>query len=341
MFRRHRLTAQLAKTPCNSVKNAFFIVGATAVGKSELAAEAGRLTGAEVVNADAFQIYRGLDLLTAKPDAETLARTPHHLINAVPLGEKMNAEKFRVLALRALQQIEARGRQAIVAGGTGLYVKTLTNGLDARPAADAGTRAKLDALSLEELCARLAVIDPAATQLLDLKNRRRVTRALEICLLSGRPFSSQSRSWKPVVTAVAGGDESGAGREAAEPAASTAGGVLLVRERSDLNNRIDRRVEAMFAGGVVEEVRKLDQAPGTTAAQTLGLREIRQLLAGEISEVNCIAAIQQASRRYAKRQLTWFRRQTTFPVLNLSLQSPTLALEWIVREARFSFAPKG
>jgi tRNA dimethylallyltransferase len=294
-----------------------------------------------VVNADAFQIYRGLDLLTAKAGPEMLARAPHHLLGTVPLGEEMNAEKFRALALRALQQIEARGQRAIVAGGTGLYVKALTNGLDARPAADAATRAKLDALSLEELCARLAVIDPAATQLLDLKNRRRVTRALEICLLSGRPFSSQPRSWKPVEAAITGNDASGTGQEIAEPAASTAGGVLLVRERDDLNERIERRVDAMFAAGVVEEVRKLDQAVGMTAAQTLGLRKIRQLLAGEISEASCIAAIQQATRRYAKRQLTWFRRQTTFPVLNLSLQSPAVALQWIVREARLFFAPKG
>ncbi len=324
---------------------AFFIVGPTAVGKSEIAAETARISGAEVLSADAFQVYRGLDLLTAKPDAETLARARHHLIGNLSLGDEMNAEKFRRLALHVLQEIEARGRTAIIAGGSGLYIKALTHGLDARPAAHPGLRADLNALSLDQLRTRLIKFDPNAAETVDLKNRRRVTRALEICLLTGKPISLQPRSWKPVEAAVPGGRDdnrqAATGTAASTRTDSAAKGVVLIRDRADLNERINRRVSSMFASGVVEEVRAIHEKIGATAAKALGLHEIRQLLAGEISEASCISAIQQATRRYAKRQLTWFRRQTTFPVLNLSLQSPAMALEWMVREARLTFAPKG
>ena len=118
---------------------------------------------------------------------------------------------------------------------------------------------------------------------------------------------------------------------------TAAAGVFVFREREELYDRINRRVEAMFANGVVDEVRNLGSI-GATAEQTLGLREIRQLIAGEISEQECIAQIQQATRRYAKRQLTWFRRQTNFSPLNLSRYGHAEAIEWILREARLSFA---
>ena len=124
--------------------NPFFIVGPTATGKSELAAELACQFGAEIVSADAFQIYRGLDLLVAKPDESTLAKAPHHLLSVMPLSEEMNVEKFRVLAGRALQDIAARGKSAIVVGGSGFYIKSLTHGLARLPAANAALRKELD-----------------------------------------------------------------------------------------------------------------------------------------------------------------------------------------------------
>src|SRR6266513_3765786 len=126
---------------------AFFIVGPTATGKSELAADVARETSAEIVSADAFQIYRGLDLLTAKPDGATLAKTPHHLIGTVPLTEEMNAEKFRCAALGAIDEINSRGKPAIVVGGSGLYIKALTHGLAPLPESDPKLRETLNALS--------------------------------------------------------------------------------------------------------------------------------------------------------------------------------------------------
>ncbi len=308
------------------MKRAFFIVGPTATGKSELAAELARETGAEIVSADAFQIYRGLDLLTAKPDALTLAKAPHHLIGTTPLREKMNAEKYRRVASRVIEEIHARGKLAIVVGGSGLYIKALTHGLMPLPQSDPKLREKLDEMSLGELHAQLAEVDPEAIQKIDRKNRRRVVRALEICLLTGKPLSTQ-REQSPVAASLCEAQRPDVmmtcQRGASQSEAAT--GIFVFRDREELYSRINRRVEIMFENGVIEEVKTAGRV-STTASQMIGFREVRQLLNGETSISQCIAAIQQATRRYAKRQLTWFRRQTIFSALNLSLLSHNEAM---------------
>jgi tRNA dimethylallyltransferase len=309
--------------------NPFFIVGPTATGKSEIAAEVASQLNAEIISADAFQIYRGLDRLTAKPGKATLALAPHHLLGSVPLSEEMNVEKFRVAAVEAIQDIHARGKHAIVAGGSGLYVKALTHGLSRLPAADPKLRAQLSELSLDQLCGQLVPLDPETAGKIDLKNRHRVLRALEICLLTGKPASEQR-------TQVVAAD---AVRSQARAASSGPTGVFIFRERAELYERINRRVEKMFADGVVEEVRALHDL-GSTAEKALGLREIRAVLAGEILETECIARIQQATRRYAKRQLTWFQRQDNFEPLNLSSHGWLEAIEAIAQNARLVFAQK-
>src|SRR5215470_10663828 len=167
----------------------FFIVGPTATGKSELAADVASEIGAEIVSADAFQVYRGLDLLTAKPDASTLAKAPHHLIGTTSLHEEMNAEKYRRAASRVIEEINSRSKLAIVVGGSGLYVKALTHGLVSLPQSDPKLREELNAMTLDQLHARLIKLDPEAAQRIDTKNRRRVIRTLEICLLTGKPAS--------------------------------------------------------------------------------------------------------------------------------------------------------
>src|SRR5437016_2479945 len=171
------------------MRRVFFIVGPTATGKSELGADVARELSAEIVSADAFQIYRGLDLLTAKPDASTLAKAPHHLIGTASLNEEMNAEKYRCAGTRAIDEINSRGKLAMVVGGSGLYIRALTNGFAPLPEADLKLREKLNAMSLDELRSRLAQLDPEAGRTIDTKNRRRVVRALEICLLTGKPAS--------------------------------------------------------------------------------------------------------------------------------------------------------
>jgi tRNA dimethylallyltransferase len=291
----------------------FFIAGPTATGKSELAADVAREVSAEIVSADAFQIYRGLDLLTAKPDASTLANAPHHLIGTVPFTEAMNAEKFRRLGLRAIEEINSRGKLAIVVGGSGLYIKALTHGLAPLPSADPRLREQLNTMTLDELRAQLVELDPEAAKKIDIKNRRRLVRALEICLITGKPASE----------VVAGVGDSG------RPGTSIpATGVFVFRDREELYQRINQRVETMFARGVIEEVRAA-AVTSATASQMIGLRETRGLLAGKKSLPQCIAEIQQATRRYAKRQLTWFRRQSNFLPLNLSFLTHNEAVKWI------------
>ena len=290
----------------------FFIVGPTAVGKSELAADVAQRLHAEIVNADAFQIYRGLDLLTAKPDEATLAKAPHHLLGAVPLSEPMSVEKFRVSAQATIREIHSRGKEVIVVGGSGLYLKALTHGLSPLPAGDAALREELNRAGIEELYARLQKLDPEAAEKIDGKNKRRLVRAIEVCLISGVPFSAQRTEWEKT------------------PAVN---GVFVFRERDELYERIDRRVELMFAEGVIDEVRNVGPL-GPTAVKTLGVSEIRSLLAGEISERESVARIQQATRRYAKRQLTWFRRQNNLERLNLSLHGYQEAIELIAQTSK-------
>src|SRR6266700_2043818 len=191
---------------------AFFIVGPTATGKSELAADVAREIGAEIVGADAFQIYRGLDLLTAKPEVSTLAKAPHHLIGTVPLSEEMNAEKYRRVARSVIENINSRGKLAIVVGGSGFYIKALTHGLAPLPESDPKLRESLNALSLTELRSQLCEFDPDTARKIDPKNRRRLVRALEICLLTGEPASPQRRRWShQAANARSGGLQSAAG----------------------------------------------------------------------------------------------------------------------------------
>jgi tRNA dimethylallyltransferase len=310
------------------MRGTFFIVGPTAIGKSELAADVAREIGAEIVSTDAFQIYRGLDLLSAKPDASTLAKAAHHLIGTVPLLEEMNAEKYRRAASLAIDEINSRDKLAIIVGGSGLYIKALTHGLAPLPERDPKLRGILDSISLDELRSRLAELDPAAAREIDIKNRRRLVRALEICLLTGKPASGQRKQWAVAETVDLGTLGDAPSRSA--PAATTpATGVLVFRDREELYARINERVEAMFQHGVPEQVRAAG-AVSATASQLIGLREIRELLEGRMSVAQCIAEIQQATRRYAKRQLTWFRRQTNFLPLNLSLLTHNEAVKWIL-----------
>jgi tRNA dimethylallyltransferase len=197
-----------------------------------------------------------------------------------------------------------------------MYVKALTHGLSRLPAADPQLRGELNQQTTAELVARLGKLDGETAATIDRHNRHRILRALEICLLSGQTASQLRRR---------------------QPPPENAAGVLVFRDRAELYERINSRVTMMFAGSAVEEVRRVGET-GSTAAKTLGLADIRELLAGRISEAECIARIQQATRRYAKRQLTWFRGQTTLAPLNLSLHGFPEAVELIAQKARHTFA---
>lgn len=279
--------------------NALFLTGPTATGKTGIAVQVALRCDGEIIGADAFQIYRGFDLLTAKPSPGEMQGVKHHLIDEVPPSESFDVARYHDTATRRIADVSGRGKLPIVVGGTGLYLRALTRGLSDLPRGDAALRAELQAASLEELQNRYAALDPEGAKQIDLKNKRRLVRAIEVCLLTGKPFSALRTKWN------------------ASPA--PAAGFILTRARDDLNARINRRVQEMFRNGVVEEVRRVGEV-SETAAQAIGYKEICSLLEGAITERECIGRIQLATRQYAKRQMTWFRREALFEMLDLTAQ---------------------
>ena len=297
-----RLSRDRDTVPAADSHSPFFLPGPTAVGKSRLAVEFAERVGGEIVGADAFQIYAGLDRLSAKPPPGLRARVPHHLIGEVPLAAAFDVAQWLARARECIAAISARGRVPVVCGGTGLYIRALTHGLAPMPGADAELRASLEKEPLPALTARLLSLDPASA--VDMRNPRRVIRALEVCLLTGRPLSSFRTEWS--------GD-------------TAPRGFILARPREELHAAIHARTDSMFAAGVLDEVAATGET-GPTAAQMLGLAEIRAHLAGKITLDACKDAIRQATRQYARRQLTWFRKERGLGWLDLSATSDPLAI---------------
>ncbi len=231
------------------------------------------------------------------------ARVPHHLIGTLPVSESFDAARFRDMALATIKGIRQRGKVPIIVGGSGMYLKALTHGLDTLPPRDDRLREELSRLSLDQLLQRLDDLDPEARAYIDCLNPRRVQRALEICLQSGQPFAATRQKWHSKNS-----DEFR--------------GLFLTRDRAELYARIAENVRAMFPQGVVDEVRKLENI-GPTASLAIGLREIQAHIRGEISEQACIEAMIPATCRYAKRQLTWFRNQSNFPSIDLTASRDT------------------
>lgn len=290
----------------NSVEpvSPFFIAGPTAVGKSALALALAEKLGGEIISVDSMQVYRGLDLGTAKPDATERARVPHHLINVAELTEAFDAAKFIALARQAAADIQARGRVPIFCGGTGLYFKAYLEGLGAAPPSDETLRAELEAAPLAELLQELEQRDPVTFTKIDRQNPRRVVRALEVMRLTGKPFSAQRAEWN----------------QSATPNSSSAKFFCLSRPAGDLHARINRRVDEMFAVGLVEETRRLlpqGLEQNKTAMQAIGYRQVVEHLRGERSLPETIELVKIKTRQFAKRQLTWFRKQANANWLEL------------------------
>lgn len=271
------------------------IAGPTGVGKSALAIEIAERLGAEIVGADAYQIYAGLPILTAQPAAAEMARVPHHLIGCIPPTEAFDAQRYAELARSALADIADRGRPALVVGGTGLYFRALIDGFAPTPPPDTGLRTELEDLGLDALVSRLEAADPAAPALIDCRNKRRVVRAIEIVEGSGRPLADFRSTPRMEAT-----------------------GIVVTRDREELRNRIAANVRQMLTTGAIEEVEALGDEIGPTAERAIGLKEIRAYIHGALSLDQCEESMIQATRQYAKRQLTWFRNQTTFKTLDLT-----------------------
>lgn len=261
------------------------IAGPTAVGKTEVALRLAERLNGEIVSVDSMQVYRGLDIGTAKPTREESARVPHHLIDILDPNETFDAAQFLRRASDAIGDIQSRGRIAILCGGTGLYFKAWLEGIGQAPAGDPALRAQLEQLPPETLLQELRKADPETFERIDRRNPRRVIRAVEVIRLTGKPFSEQ-RARRP-----------------AKPAAF----FVLQRERADLHQRIDRRVDEMFVRGLVEETKRVMASPA--ARQALGYRQVIEHLEGKRSLEETIALVKLRTRQYAKRQLTWFRHQ--------------------------------
>jgi tRNA dimethylallyltransferase len=270
-----------------------FLAGPTASGKSAVALELAERLGGEIITADSMQVYRGLDLGTAKPTPEEQARIPHHLLDVCDLPEAFDAAQFRQRATVAAADILARGRVPIFCGGTGLYLKAFIEGLGEAPPSDTALRAELEALPLETLLAELAERDPACFAVIDRQNPRRVVRAVEVIRLTGRPFSAQRAAWPT--------DQAG---HRAVPY------VCLHRSSADLQARIAARVDIMFAQGLVAETERLLAAGlehNRTALQAIGYRQVVGHLRGEHDLATTVELVKIRTRQFAKRQLTWFR----------------------------------
>ena len=287
-----------------------FLAGPTAVGKSAIAIRLAETLGGEILSVDSMQVYRGLDIGTAKPSATERERVPHHLLDVVEVTEPFDAARFVQLARLAMNEIQARGRVPVFCGGTGLYFKAFLEGLGDAPPADPAVRAELEQSPLPELLKELERRDPATFQQIDRQNPRRVIRALEVIRLTGKPFSEQRADWKRGDRKVS---------SAANPELPAFFG--LTRLVDDLHARIDARVNAMFELGLVAETERLlgrGLAQNRTAMQAIGYRQVAEYLRGEQTLAETIDLMKLRTRQFAKRQMTWFRRQAQVKWMNLA-----------------------
>ena len=274
------------------------IAGATGVGKSSVALELAKLLGGEIISVDSMQVYRGLDIGTAKPGRREREEIVHHLIDIRTLAESFDAAAFVREAETAREAITTRGHVTIFCGGTGLYFKAWLGGLGTAPPADPELRRELEELPIPVLLDELERLDPKTFGSIDRQNKRRIVRAVEVVRLTGKPFSEQRAIWDQVGRPVFA--------------------VALERTPGDLHRRVAKRVDGMFAAGLVEETRKVlaELRANQTASQAIGYKQLIDFFDGKLSLAETIEAIKIKTRQFAKRQRTWFKHQ--------------MQLEWIL-----------
>lgn len=271
------------------------ICGATATGKSDIAIAVAQEIGAEIINADSMQLYRGMDIGTAKLNLKERAGIPHHLLDVLDVAQDSTVAWYQEQARSLITQIHTGGKNVVIVGGTGLYIKAILDDLnfpDTNPEIRAALEAQAQAFGTDALFERLQELDPAAAVAIDRANTRRVIRALEVIELTGQPFTANL-------------PRAGSSRY---PDALQFG---LVMERTQLRERIDLRVDRMWEAGFVAEVDDLIAAgilKGVTAQRALGYAQIIRMRDGQLSESDALEETKRASRQYARRQETWFSR---------------------------------
>ena len=303
------------------MNNIICIAGPTASGKTALAVELAKQLDAEVVSCDSMQVYRRMDIGTAKPTKEEMQGIVHHMIVVAEPWEDFSVSRYCDQAAPIVEDILSRGKTAIIAGGTGLYMDSLIRGNDFAPFPSTGMREKLeqqaDAEGMESMLALLSSIDPDAAQKLHLADRKRIIRALEVYYETGQTITAHNLRTQNI-----------------PPRFQPLWLGLDFAERAELYRRIDLRVDIMLQQGLVDEIRSLlaeGIAPKATAMQAIGYKEFVDALAGNSSIENAAAQVQQSSRRYAKRQLTWFRRN---PNMHWLIRDRSDGAEEILAKAR-------
>jgi tRNA dimethylallyltransferase len=284
-------------------KTLLVVAGPTAVGKTQFCVELARQFCTEVVSADSRQLYRELNIGTAKPTLAEMNGVPHHFIGSHSIHDPVNAGRYEREGLAVLDELFKKRDVVILAGGTGLYINAICFGLDDLPPASPALREQLrQQMATDGLTAlqqQLKTLDPVYARQADLENQHRVVRALEVCLTTGQPYSSfrrqqaVSRPFRPVLTA-------------------------LERPRSELYARIDARVDAMLTAGLLDEARSLLPCRHLNALQTVGYREVFDHFDGLYDHDEMVRLIKRNTRRYAKRQLTWFHNQNDYEWLSVS-----------------------
>ncbi len=274
-------------------KRLIVVVGPTGSGKTDLSIRLARHYAAPILSTDSRQVYRGMPIGTAQPTAEQLLAAEHHFIASHDVTDELNCGRYETQALACLERLFERTDHVVAVGGSGLYVKALCEGMDDLPQADEALREalmrRLREEGLEALVEQLRALDPVYWEQVDRRNPARVLRALEVCIRTGLPYSAQRT-----------------GRRHERPFGIVKIGIDLPRE--ELYARIDRRVDEMIAQGLEAEARSLYPLRRLNALQTVGYREFFDYFEGRTSYDEAVEAIKRNSRRYAKRQLTWFRR---------------------------------
>lgn len=267
------------------------LVGPTSVGKTSVSILLARALGTEIIGSDSMQIYRHMDIGTEKPSPLQRTQAVHHMIDMVEPQEEYSTGRYIEAVKPVIERLHTQGRIPLITGGTGLYIKAMTRGLFDGPSADWDLRAELEQSTEEDLYARLMGLDPECASTVMPEDKRRIIRALEVCLISGQKISGL----KSALT---------------HPLPYEFIKIGLTREREELYRLIETRVDGLIGRGLLEEVRALmEHAPCRITMQAIGYKEIAAHLRGEITLDEAVSLIRRNTRRYAKRQLTWFRAE--------------------------------
>lgn len=297
--------------------NLICIAGPTASGKTALSIALAKELDGEVVSCDSMQVYKYMDIGTAKPTVQERDGIAHHMLDVAEPAEDFSVSRYCQMAAPIVDDILARGKTAIIAGGTGLYMDALIKGNDFAPFPSTGVREQLEQEPIEQVYERLRQVDPDSANRLHLSDKKRIIRAMEVFLETGETITAHNLK-----------------TQALPPRYNPVWFGLEDENRADLYERIDRRVVAMVESGLLEEIKGLlDRGipEKSTAMQAIGYKEFLQVLNGQAAVEEAVALVQQSSRKYAKRQLTWFRRNTAMHWLR---RAPGQTTEEILESAR-------